>query len=142
MPANSTMAAGFLAASRAVSSAGRPASATAALVAAVSAAAGAPRDMKSAATAAATPNLGTIFLSPHFCRFAQLSMLYPSCETARSALDDARPNATIARCASSDWGGRQMDQWAAPAILFGALLLASLSVLFFQDALPDSHRHA
>jgi hypothetical protein len=35
-----------------------------------------------------------------------------------------------------------MDQWAAPAILFGALLLASLSVLFFQDALPDSHRHA
>src|SRR5690349_9799338 len=38
--------------------------------------------------------------------------------------------------------GQQMDQWAAPTILLGALLLASSSVLFFQDALPDSHRHA
>jgi len=34
-----------------------------------------------------------------------------------------------------------MDQWAAPTILFGALLLASMGVLIFQDALPDSHRH-
>jgi hypothetical protein len=35
-----------------------------------------------------------------------------------------------------------MEQWTGPAILFAALLAASLGVLYFQESLPDSHRSA
>ena len=40
------------------------------------------------------------------------------------------------------WGRGKMDQWTVPVILLAALLIASLGVLFFQDALPESHSHA